>query len=100
MEDEGSSGIAARLAIGVIVAVLASIVCIERLPRFAFPAFLVLTALVVTWVVAGAARDDGGVRKAGVWALLGIGVASACVTLFCVFAIGVIYMILVHPPGP
>jgi len=26
--------------------------------------------------------------------------ASACVTLFFVFAIMIVYMIMVHPPGP
>lgn len=101
-EDEGSLGITARLVAGVIAAVVVNIVCIEitRLRESLYLVPWVLTALVVVWVVSGAARDDGGIRKAGIWALLGIALASACVTLFFVFAIMIVYMIMVHPPGP
>lgn len=100
MDDEGSLGIAARLAIGVVVAIVLNIVGVETLGPAVLVGTFALTALVVAWVVAGAARDDGGARKAGPWALFGIGVASACITLFCVFGTMAIYVILVHPPGP
>lgn len=100
MNEEGSLGIAARLVIGVIVSVVATIVAIETMRAFMLLVPFCMTALVVLWVVTGAARDDGGARKAGLWTLLGIAVASACTTLFFVVAFGLIYVILVHPPGP
>lgn len=93
-------GIAARLAIGVLVSVVASIIAIETMRAFLLLVPFGMTALTVLWVVTGAARDDGGVRKAGIWTLLGVGVASACTTLFFVVAVGFIYVVLVHPPGP
>ena len=100
MDGEESLGISARLAIGVLATVVATVVCIERLREIAFLVPFVLTALVVVWVVAGAARNGGDTRKRRVWALIGIGAASACVTLFFVIATTLVYMILLHPPGP
>ncbi len=77
MSDNGGSGIAARLILGVIVATVANAYYTAWDGPFLALARWVLAALVVLWVVAGAASDDGGARKAGLWALFGIGVASA-----------------------
>lgn len=104
MSDDDGLGIAARLAIGVLVSIVATIVSIETLAQTLEESLwlvpFVLAGLVMLWVVGGAARDDGGARKAGIWTLLGIAVASVCTTLFCVIAVVLVYMILIHPPGP
>ena len=96
MDNGGSLGIAARLAVGALVATVLNIVCATRMGGIVAAAPWVLTALVVAWVVAGAARDDGGARKAGIWALLGIAVASACTTLFVVFVGTAVYVAMVY----
>lgn len=93
-DDANGAGIAARLIIGLLIAPLAGIAALELLPEVLVPWVpWLLAGLATLWVTAGAARDDGGWRKAGPWALLGIGLVTAVLTLGAILVALLVYVV-------